>query len=64
MNTHPHLSRCLLTCNTSALRPSSGVQGVPTATPLSQLIGKEKGCFDSAADIDAVIRAERDAWAR
>ncbi len=36
----------------------------PTATPLSQLIGKGKGCFDSAAHIDAFIRSERDAWER
>jgi hypothetical protein len=40
------------------------LQSAPPATPLSQLIGKGKGCFDSAADIDAFIRAERDAWAR
>jgi len=36
----------------------------PSTTPLSQLIGKGKGCFDSAAEIDAFIRAERDAWER
>ncbi len=32
------------------------------ARPLSELIGKGKGCFKSAAEVDAFIRAERDAW--
>jgi hypothetical protein len=32
--------------------------------PLSQLIGKGQGCFDSVEDIDAFIRADRDAWER
>jgi hypothetical protein len=26
------------------------------------LIGKGKGCFNSATEVDAFIRAERDAW--
>ncbi|MBV5322298.1 MAG: hypothetical protein JZU60_00520 [Ilumatobacteraceae bacterium] len=52
----------LLTESPEQTQPN--VQGVPTATPLSQLIGKGKGCFDSAADIDTFIRAERDAWER
>ncbi len=29
---------------------------------LLELIGKGKGCFKDAAEIDAFIRAERDAW--
>jgi len=29
---------------------------------LLELIGKGKGCFKNAAEIDAFIRAERDAW--
>ena len=34
------------------------------ATPLTQLIGKAQGCFANAAEIDAFVRAERDAWDR
>lgn len=34
------------------------------AIPLSQLIGKAKGCFANAAEIDSFVRAERDAWDR
>jgi len=33
-------------------------------TPLTQLIGKARGGFDSAAEVDAFLRAERDAWDR
>lgn len=33
-------------------------------TPLTQLIGKAKGCFDSATEIDTFLRAERDSWDR
>jgi len=33
-------------------------------TPLTQLIGKARGCFDNAAEVDAFLRAERDAWER
>ena len=29
---------------------------------LLELIGKGKGCFKSAVEVDAFIRAERDAW--
>lgn len=32
--------------------------------PLSQLIGKAQGCFASSAEVDAFMRAERDAWDR
>lgn len=32
--------------------------------PLSQLIGKARGCFGNASEVDAFIRAERDAWDR
>lgn len=32
--------------------------------PLTQLIGKAKGCFDTAEAIDAFLRAERDSWER
>ena len=47
-------------------------QGAPNTTeallstqkPLSQLIGKAKGCFGNASEVDAFIRAERDAWDR
>jgi hypothetical protein len=30
--------------------------------PLASFVGKGKGCFASAEEIDAFIRAERDAW--
>ena len=33
-------------------------------TPLVSFIGKAKGCFANAAEVDAFIRAERDAWER
>lgn len=33
-------------------------------TPLSQLIGKAKGCFEDAAAVDVFIRAGRDEWDR
>lgn len=29
---------------------------------LTSLIGQGKGCFGGAADVDAFIRKERDAW--
>lgn len=29
---------------------------------LTSFIGKGKGCFANAAEVDAFIRAERDAW--
>ncbi len=32
--------------------------------PLTSLIGSGKGCFGSAAEVDAFLRAERDAWDR
>jgi hypothetical protein len=32
--------------------------------PLTSFIGKAKGCFRNAAEVDAFIRAERDAWER
>ena len=32
--------------------------------PLVSFIGKGKGCFSSADEVDAFIRAERDAWER
>ncbi|HEX6903631.1 MAG TPA: hypothetical protein VF789_28230 [Thermoanaerobaculia bacterium] len=32
--------------------------------PLSSFVGKGKGCFKDAAEVDAFIRAERDAWDR
>lgn len=32
--------------------------------PLSQLIGKAKGCFEDADAVDAFIRAGRDEWDR
>ena len=32
--------------------------------PLTSLIGKGKGCFGSAEEVDAFLRAERDAWDR
>lgn len=31
-------------------------------SPLSSFIGRGKGCFKSAEEIDEFIRAERDAW--
>lgn len=30
--------------------------------PLASFLGTGKGCFSSAAEIDAFLRAERDAW--
>ncbi len=45
-------------------QPSPTAQPTNAATPISQLMGKGRGCFEGAADIDAFIRAERDAWAR
>ena len=50
--------------DSATLAAPNGPTTAPPATPLSQLIGKGKGCFESAADIDAFIRAERDAWVR
>ena len=32
--------------------------------PLASFIGAGKGCFSDAAEVDAFIRAERDAWDR
>ena len=32
--------------------------------PLSSFLGKGKGCFESAAEVDQFIRRERDAWDR
>lgn len=32
--------------------------------PLASFVGKGKGCFSSAAEVDAFIRAERDQWER
>jgi hypothetical protein len=32
--------------------------------PLASFIGRGKGCFTSAAEVDAFIRSERDAWER
>lgn len=41
------------------------VVSVPAAlSPLSQLVGKAKGCFDDTASVDAFIRAGRDEWER
>jgi hypothetical protein len=34
------------------------------APPLVSFIGKGKGCFSNAAEVDAFIRAERDDWER
>ncbi len=39
----------------------SALASVP---PLTDLIGKGKGCFASAEDVDAFIRRERDSWER
>jgi hypothetical protein len=35
------------------------VEGLP---PMSSYVGKGKGCFANAAEVDAFLRAERDAW--
>ena len=41
------------------------VEDRPEKLPrLTSFIGKAKGCFRSAAEVDAFIRAERDAWER
>ena len=35
----------------------------PTANrPLADFLGAGKGCFSNASEIDAFLRAERDAW--
>ncbi len=34
------------------------------ALPLAGFIGSGKGCFTGAAEVDAFIRNERDAWER
>lgn len=44
-----------------AVSRQSQSSGEPV-TPLTQLIGKARGCFDNAAEVDAFLRAERDAW--
>lgn len=39
------------------------VEGVaPEPPPLTSFMGKGKGCFADAAEIDAFIRSERDSW--
>lgn len=53
--------------NTSLLTPDlffASLQEIDTKNPRSllELIGKGQGCFKNAAEIDAFIRAERDAW--
>ena len=42
----------------------ASLQEIDTKNPRSllELIGKGKGCFKNAAEIDAFIRVERDAW--
>lgn len=30
--------------------------------PLASFVGKGKGCFANAEEVDAFLRAERDAW--
>ena len=42
----------------------ASLQEIDTENPRSllELIGKGKGCFKNAAEVDAFIRAERDAW--
>ena len=38
--------------------------GAAEGGSLESMVGKGKGCFGSAAEIDAFLRAERDAWER
>ncbi len=38
------------------------LENIEKPRSLLELIGKGKGCFKSAAEIDAFIREERDAW--
>jgi len=38
--------------------------GAPEPPPLTSFMGKGKGCFANAAEIDAFIRSERDSWGR
>jgi hypothetical protein len=46
-------------------QPAPGPQvDLSGPTPLSQLIGKAKGCYEDAAAADAFIRAGRDEWDR
>jgi hypothetical protein len=39
-------------------------QAAAEVPPLVSFIGKGKGCFANAAEIDAFIRAERNDWER
>lgn len=53
--------------NTGLLDPDAffaSLQEIDTEHPrtLLELIGKGKGCFKNAAEVDAFIRVERDAW--
>lgn len=43
---------------------AQAVADSPKVIPLSQLIGKAKGCYDNAAAVDHFIRAGRDKWER
>ena len=40
----------------------ASLENIDKPRSLLELIGKGKGCFKDAADVDAFIRAERDAW--
>ncbi len=40
----------------------ASLENINKPRSLLELVGKGKGCFKSAAEVDAFIRAERDAW--
>ena len=40
----------------------ASLENIDKPRSLLELIGKGKGCFNNAAEVDAFIRAERDAW--
>ena len=40
----------------------ASLENINKPRSLLELIGKGKGCFNNAAEVDAFIRAERDAW--
>lgn len=53
------------TKNSNLLLPDAffeSLEKIDEPGSLLELIGKGKGCFKSAEEVDAFIRAERDAW--
>ena len=40
----------------------ASLENIDKPRSILELMGKGKGCFKDAAEVDAFIRAERDAW--